>query len=858
MRVLYKQRLMLLLVFAWLSGKGQIRQPEIPDSLFSAYYHHQVSLFRTMPHTQNDILFVGNSITDGNEWSELFGDPRIKNRGISADISKGVVKRIDEIVLRQPAKVFLMIGINDVLRNLSKDSLLNNIFWIANYLKQESPRTRLYVQSLLPVNRKMRTIKDADKKEATILEVNKKLHHQATRLGYTFIDLHPHFANAQGALDKGYTLDGLHLNGSVYALWKHLIYPFVKDVQEKPSLLPLPEQVSWGRGYFPIYRPGKILISTKELKKDAQLLQKELEKKGFVFALSKENEGNEPVIHLKLDEKIKGSEGYELSVSKTRVKIVASAPHGIFNGIQTLYQLMRSGSLIDVCEIKDQPAFVWRGYMVDVGRNFQSMKLLKQQIDMMSKYKLNIFHFHGTEDIAWRFAIRQYPQLTAGENMIRNQGFFYNETEIKELIQYCKDRYITLIPEIDMPGHSAAFERAMGTDMQTDSGLNYVKQILKEFIATYQPPYLHIGGDEVKIVNKNFLPEVIRLIQSLGVATIGWSPGGNLDDKTIRQLWMEDIRQVDTSHLTFIDSRHLYLNHMDPFEGVTTLFYRQIGNRERMDDRMKGAILCNWPDRRVEHENDALKMNLVYPGLLAFAERTWRGGGIKGWQSNIGQPGEPQTLEFAAFENRLLDQKKQYFSHRSFPYVAQQALAWKLYGPYNNGGDLSKKFDPETKPGSLSKQPFYKEMVGATVVLRHWWAPLIAGALDEVAKENTTWYATTKIWSGQDQLKDFWIGFYNLSRSMATDTPPAQGWDYKKSAVWVNGLPIAPPNWKRAGLKGNLEIPLIDEGYEYRVATRIQLKKGWNEVLIKAPVGSFKGKSWENPVKWMFTFTPID
>ena len=171
--------------------------------------------------------------------------------------------------------------------------------------------------------------------------------------------------------------------------------------------------------------------------------------------------------------------------------------------------------------------------MIDVGRNYMSIELLKQQLDVMSRYKFNIFHFHFTEDIAWRLAIRQYPQLTAPQNMLRDKGQCYTEAEMKELIAYCKEKYITLVPEIDMPGHSAAFRRAMGFDMQSDSGLIAVKNIIKEFIETYNLPYLHIGADEVKIQNKNFIPEVTAYIQSFGKKIIGWQPGGNFSDNII-------------------------------------------------------------------------------------------------------------------------------------------------------------------------------------------------------------------------------------------------------------------------------------------------------------------------------------
>ncbi|HRO70346.1 MAG TPA: beta-N-acetylhexosaminidase, partial [Chitinophagaceae bacterium] len=145
---------------------------------------------------------------------------------------------------------------------------------------------------------------------------------------------------------------------------------------------------------------------------------------------------------------------------------------------------------------------------------------------------------------------------------------------------------------------------------------------------------------------------------------------------------------------------------------------------------------------------------------------------------------------------------------------------------------------------------------GGTIIWRHWWAPLIKGVL-ETPKENSTWYASTLIWSDEEKTGNFWIGFNNLSRSPATDSPKPGTWDNHQSKVWVNGKSIEPPRWKRGGQKGHSEIPLVDEGYEFREPTRITLKKGWNEVLIKSPIGSFKGKDWQNPEKWMFTFVPV-
>ncbi len=196
-----------------------------------------------------------------------------------------------------------------------------------------------------------------------------------------------------------------------------------------------------------------------------------------------------------------------------------------------------------------------------------------------------------------------------------------------------------------------------------------------------------------------------------------------------------------------------------------------------------------------------------------------------------------------------------YFSKISFPYVKQSSTIWELYGPYENGGDLNKKFDPENHYFDTNKSQPTLSAVGGTIILRHWWAPQVRGILN-APKENTTWYGTTQIWSDEDKLQDFWIGFNNLSRSYASDSPDKGTWDDRNSQVWINNKVVAPPIWKQSGVKGDLELPFIDEGYEYREPTKILLKKGWNTVLVKLPVGSFKGKDWKNPEKWMFTVVP--
>ena len=828
------------------------------SSKFSTYYYQRLSHFITLPQTSNDIIFLGNSITDGAEWSELFHDLRFKNRGISGDITDGVLYRLNEVTNRKPAKIFLLIGINDLAQNKQPDSIAKNIFLIAKRIQTNSPSTKLYIQSILPVNDVFEKFQSHTNKAEQINYINHLLKDSAALNHYTFIDLHSSFCDASGKLNEKYTNDGLHLKGEGYILWQQLIYSYVFDAKAKPALIPMPQQVNWDSSWFTLYNCTAIVVKDSLLKAEGKRLQNLLQQNGWNIPMKNFAAGKSIEIRFGEIQALQNKdEAYSIKVTASSIIIAANTSHGIFNAIQTFRQLMRDGNTIPSCTISDWPAFSWRGYMIDAGRNYIPMNLLKQQVEIMSNYKLNIFHLHLTEDIAWRLAIQQYPQLTDPQTMIRNKGQFYSEEDFKELIAFCKERYITLVPEIDMPGHSAAFKRAMKTGMQTDSGLVIIKNILKEIFEIYDIPYINIGADEVKFTNKNFLPGVIDFINSYHKKMIGWEPGGNFTDDVIRQLWMDDAANLSKkNNLKLIDSRHLYLNHMDPLEAVTTLFFRKIGNKENGDSNLLGATLCMWPDRSVETPLDIFQMNPLYPGMVTFSERVWRGGGIDGWTAGIGSPGSTTAKSFAEFEQRLMDHQRQYFSNLPFPYAAQSSTTWTLYGPYENDGDIVKKLAPEVNHFDTSTLKVLKKVVGGTIVLRHWWYPLITGVIDD-PKENTTVYANTKIWSDEDGWKNFWIGFNDLSRSPATDSPPIGLWDEKHSAVWVNGKLIAPPNWKRGGMKGNSEVPLIDEGYTYREPTRILLKKSWNEVWIKAPVGSFKARDWENPVKWMFTFVGV-
>lgn len=193
------------------------------------YWDQRSSLFEILPVNENDIVFLGNSITDGGEFSELLGMPNIKNRGISSDVIPGVEKRLEQVTKGKPAKIFLLIGINDVSHGLSVATLAQRYESLVNQIRRQSSDTKLYVQSVMPINNGFKRYKGLAGKERIIREFNKKIQSIAESNGATYIDLTPFLADKAGNLKSGYTYDGLHLNGAGYRAWINGIEKYVKE-----------------------------------------------------------------------------------------------------------------------------------------------------------------------------------------------------------------------------------------------------------------------------------------------------------------------------------------------------------------------------------------------------------------------------------------------------------------------------------------------------------------------------------------------------------------------------------------------------------------------------------------------------
>lgn len=559
-------------------------------------------------------------------------------------------------------------------------------------------------------------------------------------------------------------------------------------------------------------------------------------------------------------------EAYHLTVTGKRIILEATTPKGMFWGKQTLEQLKytkNKKTYLPQCEITDWPAFRIRGFMHDVGRSYIPVEELKREISLLSRYKINVFHWHLTENQAWRLECKKYPQLNAPENMEREKGKYYTLEEARQLVEFCKQHQVLLIPEIDMPGHSAAFERTFKTDMQSEKGTQILKDIIDEVCATFDVPYLHIGTDEVQFTNPDFVPMMVRYIRDKGKKVISYNPGWNYKPGEIDMVQLWSYRGKAQKGIPAIDCRYHYANHFDTYADLVAMFNSRIYNQPEGSDDLAGSIVAFWNDRYIDNTPQLLAENNFYPYMLTLAERAWRGGGncyFDGKGTLLWEDEPEQLAAFKEFEDRLLWQKNTWLKEVPFPYVRQTQSEWQITDAFPNGGDLNKVFPPEQQEDSVYQYEgntyHSRKIIGNGIYLRHVWGTLVPGFYAN-PQENHTAYATRWIYSPKERKTKLALEFQNYSRS-ESDLAPRQGtWDYKCSRAWLNGKEIMPPVWENTNTERSNEITLKNENYMSRPAIDITLKKGWNKLMLKLPVGKFSSKE-TRLVKWMFTVALVD
>lgn len=625
--------------------------------------------------------------------------------------------------------------------------------------------------------------------------------------------------------------------------------------QTSISLLPKPQLYKDTGKNFTM---GKVKLSTPVLRPEWEV---------FIMNAGGEIvEHSSSVIEVELvpsieEARLNGAEAYRLSVSNKRIKIEAVTEQGVYWAMQTLRQLERKKgkrSSVAGCEIVDWPAFRIRGFMQDVGRSYISMEELKREIEILSRFKINVFHWHLTENQAWRLESKIFPMLNDSVNTIRMPGKYYTLEEARDLVDFCKKHQVLLIPEIDMPGHSAAFVRAFRHDMQSPEGMKILKLLLDEVCETFDVPYLHIGTDEVEFTNPHFVPEIVAYVRSKGKKVISWNPGWHYKPGEIDMTHLWSYRGKAQPGIPAIDSKFHYLNHFDVFGDIVALYNSRIYDQAEGSEDIAGTILALWHDRLIDNEWNLVIENGLYPNMLAIAERAWRGGGTEYFDGlgTILPPEDTEAFkEFADFEKRMLWHKEHTFKGYPFAYVKQTNVKWNITDAFPNGGDMDKVFPPEQE---LKDTYHYngntygvRQAIGAGIYLRHVWGDMVPAFYAD-PKENHTAYAYTWVCSPKDQEVGLWAEFQNYSRSEMDLAPLPDKWDYKGSRIWINDREILPPVWTATHKVKSYEVPLGNENCVGRVPLAVHLNKGWNKVFLKLPIGKFK-MAETRLVKWMFT-----
>jgi hexosaminidase len=338
-----------------------------------------------------------------------------------------------------------------------------------------------------------------------------------------------------------------------------------KSDLSKESIIPKPVSVTATGGFFTLKASTKIYIQgeSSELKQVGRYLADRLNPAtGFAIEVKAAAKPPKSGIFLSLqptDTKA-GNEGYELTITRKLVKLSANSPEGIFRGIQTIRQLFPASIELNNKQagkwkiatgtITDNPQYSYRGAMLDVSRHFFGVNDVKKLIDQISYYKMNYLHLHLSDDQGWRIEIKSWPNLAlhGGSTQVGGaNGGYYTQDQYTDIINYAKERYITIVPEIDMPGHTnaalssypelncdgKATELYTGTrvgfsSLCTNNDITYkfIDDVVRELAAITPGPYIHIGGDESNSTKREdyipFVNKVQEIVLAHGKQILGW------------------------------------------------------------------------------------------------------------------------------------------------------------------------------------------------------------------------------------------------------------------------------------------------------------------------------------------------
>ena len=564
-------------------------------------------------------------------------------------------------------------------------------------------------------------------------------------------------------------------------------------------------------------------------------------------------------------------EAYVLEISGNGVTVTAPGPRGERWARGTLAQLRRLSQTDSVpcCRITDWPHLKWRGFMLDTSRNYLPIQGIKDVLDVMSIYKLNLFHWHLTENYAWRLESKKYPQLQSDAAFLfRHRGRYYTQDDFREIVAYAKKRGITVMPELDVPGHSFAFRKAFGFRTMRDPGVDRTVADLLAELCSLVPkedmPFVHIGTDEVwKRDIEGAAPEALDLwaktVADAGRTIVSWTPGETYGTPgpRVNMLWTREADAVKTPG-PYFDAYGMYIEDMDPFELLPHAVYWQAATRwEKPGRNNLGAIFCAWHDGAVgEPYENLLRNQQILPSCALFGDAFWHGREhhLPQYRTRLPLADDPLITEAEDIERRMVAQRDRMFAdyRHPFHFLRQTDMRWRL--SYADGRIAARNIAQATitpfRTGSLQENFF--DISNGTVVAETW------------------------IRSPVDQTVGAWIGFTSISRDhglvYASPLPDRRQWNRFGAKAELNCEPIAPPDWKRPGLGMGKPVegawneiwtlyeadeePFTDQEYFMREPTPINLKAGWNHVKLTIPYpGRVKG-SKQRP-RWVATFIPV-
>jgi hexosaminidase len=351
-----------------------------------------------------------------------------------------------------------------------------------------------------------------------------------------------------------------------------------------------------------------------------------------------------------------GDEGYELRVDRRGVTMRANTEHGLFYALRTLEQLSSrsaSGFASQAVTVVDRPEYRWRGIHLDVARHFFSVPVVERYIDLAARYKLNTFHWHLTDDQAWRLRSRRYPALGAGSES-------YSAADVREIVAYAARRYVTVVPEIDLPAHADAALRAYpnlacgnGTLCTTGAGLAFARDVLSDAAALFPSPYVHTGGDEVPppalAAQPRFTNDLEDYLRARGRRLVGWDEilTPRLSPRAVVMVWTSRKRAAEAvrhGHDVVIASGALYFDaaqgdaaqeprasaHMSTLEQVYDYVVTPSGLSAHESAHVLGAQANLWTEHVATPEH---LFSMALPRELALAEVLWTPRERKSWDS---------------------------------------------------------------------------------------------------------------------------------------------------------------------------------------------------------------------------------